>query len=405
MGNLYWIGPRESDIKYTNGIYKGSVTLFGDNSFGNKSFSHEHKKRMNHNIPSKAQGDFLCEEMLNIIGRDSNALFMFYNPGTAFFFKKEIASRTICLNDECILDTLNDKIRSRLWFSKCVPTLNSILLSGRECAYAKLQSFFPFAESFVLQSNSSSGGFGTHILREKTEKDVLSKLNPYHLLLVSPYIENSIPVNIHAIIYEDEILLFPPSLQIIIEDNSRLLYKGADFIAYKEISSSVNQRVYDYSYQLCKKLQHNDYRGVCGIDYLVSNDEVLFLEVNNRFQASTFLLNLALNESRLPSINELCIDAFNRKKSSYKINLDKVLYSNYAFTNDNSTDYKYLFHNSSDNKDVFELALDGFQDIDPSDKDAFEEDAFLFRIIFKTKIANITTDGKVSLIHNFLYPK
>lgn len=31
MNNLYWVGVRQSDIEDTGDLFKGSVTIFGDN--------------------------------------------------------------------------------------------------------------------------------------------------------------------------------------------------------------------------------------------------------------------------------------------------------------------------------------------------------------------------------------
>lgn len=61
------------------------------------------------------------------------------------------------------------------------------------------------------------------------------------------------------------------------------------------------------------------------------------LEVNNRFQASTILLNKALRANDMPSIQELNLEAFTYKKSKLVKAEDfynlKVNYSIYTYIN------------------------------------------------------------------------
>ena len=57
------------------------------------------------------------------------------------------------------------------------------------------------------------------------------------------------------------------------------------------------------------------YRGICGFDYIQTKSQLLFLECNPRFQASTYLLNLTLEKEGLPSIQELNYMAFNHRKA------------------------------------------------------------------------------------------
>lgn len=55
-------------------------------------------------------------------------------------------------------------------------------------------------------------------------------------LLISPYIENSVPINIHLLIGQNDVLVFPGSIQITQKINNKILYLGADYIAYSKIS-------------------------------------------------------------------------------------------------------------------------------------------------------------------------
>lgn len=57
-------------------------------------------------------------------------------------------------------------------------------------------------------------------------------------------------------------------------------------------------------------LQKLGYIGVLGIDYLITSKEVLFVEINARYQASTPILNKALKQAGLNSIQYMNTLAF-----------------------------------------------------------------------------------------------
>ena len=67
---------------------------------------------------------------------------------------------------------------------------------------------------------------------------------------------------------------------------------------------------------------------------MIVNGEVYILEMNNRFQGSTLLLNIALEEQGLPSMQELNYDSFINDKSRYDVEHLSVPYSCYTYIAD-----------------------------------------------------------------------
>ena len=63
------------------------------------------------------------------------------------------------------------------------------------------------------------------------ESGTRASLQPEEPYCVSVYQEQSVPVNFHAVIYQDDVLLLPPSVQIINHQNGTMHYQGADFSA------------------------------------------------------------------------------------------------------------------------------------------------------------------------------
>ena len=133
MHKIIAVGPREQDFLYTHDLFCSSITLYGSNSDGNISYCGEVKQRINHNVFSTSQGEFVEREMLKAIERDPDIRFMSYDPNQAYDCDSRIIERTVCLNDKVLMDKLNCKISFRKWAEKVCRVLRSDMLQGNQC--------------------------------------------------------------------------------------------------------------------------------------------------------------------------------------------------------------------------------------------------------------------------------
>ncbi len=398
--NIYWIGTRESDIHDIKTLYKKSITIFGSNQNNNISFSAINKRRVNHNLQNKEIEDFFHDKLKEITNYDKHAKFMFYNPSYAYKFEQEIINKTICLNELSILGFLSNKVQSRLVISNYVPTLRSKVFLGNQCTIQNIKSFFPDSKTFVIQSNFSSGGIGTHILDEESEKIIKNRINYNEPYLVSPYIKNSIPVNTHIIVFKNQVLLLPSSIQILCCDDNRLLYKGADFISYSELSSKLISQIEKCALNISEILRKSGYLGVCGVDFLIEGENVYFVEINNRFQASTALLNCGLADNNLPSVNELNLEAFFNNDFDKRIEVKHAVnYSCYTYSYEKNelSHYNYILGLVPNEPTIVRADLDGYDQ-----SHTLDNGSYLFRIIFRTNISSIYKDGFVNIHDNIV---
>ncbi|MDD6628182.1 MAG: ATP-grasp domain-containing protein [Lachnospiraceae bacterium] len=404
MSKLIWIGPRESDKEFTGDYFSGAVTLYGGRKPENKAFCLTKDYRINHNHITEEQTEFMVENELKLIRKDPFVEFMTYNPNLIYDCKEEIIKHTVCLNSESVMRFLDSKISFRKFAEKYVHTLHSELILGRDCRTENLQSKFSGYHKWIIQSDIASGGYQTFVMSRENEKSVVDKLSDEKLYLVSPYYEKNIPINIHAVIYDQEVLLTQGSVQVMGIDCERLLYRGADYIAYRDIEPGIIHQFLDDVEIICKEIQKLGYRGILGIDAIIVGDTACILEINNRFQASTILINKALQEKGLPSLHELNYEAFHRPYSEL---IDKEVlaslkidYSIYAFIQDNR---KYhvdnIHHIYKNEKDVIDYIDDGYISWQEA-----ENDAYLFRLIFKTNIVSITEEKCVRLHPNIQGP-
>ena len=394
MRKIIAIGPREQDFQFTNGLFDGSITLYGRGTEKNRSYCSANQTRINHNITTDEQNSYIINEAEKLIEEDPEIRFMSYDPNAAFDCGERIISRTLCLNRKSLMDRLKSKIRFKEWASDTVEILPYTVMYGRECSLDTIVERVGLAEKYVFQKEVSSGGEDTVLLeKSEIESHVLS-LEDGNQYLISRYMENSISINIHVIIYDEEILLTPVSVQITTIRNRRILYRGADFIAADQIDSGIMERFREKTFCLCRKLQSEGFRGIAGLDGLIVDGQVFFVEINNRFQGSSPLINLALHDHGLPCLQELNLRAFEESRSGVDISSLSVPYSCYTYISDENgkipVGYPYDLLRDNNVVSVNNDGLDLSWSIYPL--------ASLDRVVFKTKIVSISAENTL-LIH------
>lgn len=380
MNKIYWVGPRESDIAGIESLFSGSITIYGSNVGNNISYCKTNIDRINHNKCDNNCDCFFKTELEKIIMEDKTVEFLFYNPLLAYEYGKKILSHSICCNDYELLEQLHDKTRCRILIQNIVRTVPFVTLSGRECTYNNIKNHFISSKEFVVQDAFSSGGDGTiHI----TRPEQLKYIEPNSLYLVSPYFNDSLSINTHMIICNKNIIFLSPSIQLVNEINSQILYFGADFICYKTLSSEIQLELKEMSIKIGQRLQTMGYRGTVGIDFLLKDSDLYFVEINPRFQASSQLVNKGMLSTYHISLQELHMLSF-KEQSIKDINEFDVPFCNYVYTTNNiQPDRLKKIANSSE---IYNMQKDGF---DITDVWPNQSNVYLLRCIFNTNISSI----------------
>lgn len=396
---LYWIGVRESELFGTGNLFSGSITIYGTNKRNNYSFDQTHGLRFNCNYDFEDWITFVNEIASLLIKKDSECKFLLYYPADYPYYSEEVRARVVCLNDSKITSFLENKILTKLWLSNYISTTPFVVISGEQIKKSNNICFFKNEEAFVIQDCSSCGGSGTWLLNEETESYVHKQINPLKNYLVSPYFQYSVPVNIHLIISATGVTLLPPSIQIISTEHNSFSYCGADFIAYNQIPNKAKYALSHQAKLIGEKLRDIGYLGVCGIDFIVTNENIYFMEINSRFQASTMAINRALFDANIhTSIHELHIKAFEcGDKNTQELENIEVKYSfhYYQFEQKKLKKLKYL-HSLKDNKHKNIVFVDDGLDWSTS----FEEGAYLFELLFNTNIVAINSEFKCVIEQN-----
>ena len=330
MDDIVWVGIRQSEIKYCNFINE-SINIFGNNE---NSLNKQIMRNINHNDVSNFLliGKFYNNEVLNFIKKNKNVKFMYYSQiyTYAALKKLNVLDYVICLNNPDLIKFINNKFKVKEYLNDYIPILDYIYVNGCNFDYNKLKRIFKSNE-LVIQQDEGSGGSGTFILNKENIDNL--KLEKDTTYMITKYLKNNISINNHILISDNDIYILPASIQNIKIVNNTLAYKGSDFIAYsKMIDKNIDKKIEKYTKIICEKLKEKGYRGVLGIDWLIYNNEVYFMEINPRFQNSSTLLNKGLMDNSLPSLQELHYNCFYNKKIILKP--FRVNYSSYIVEDD-----------------------------------------------------------------------
>lgn len=325
MKDLVWVGIRESEVKYSNFI-NNSISIFGNND---NCLENQIKKRINHDNRKNFTliDDFYNKEITKQVQKNPNVKFMYYSQIYSYDNMKKLGllDYVICLNNQDLIRFMNSKFKTKEYFKDCIPVLDYFFIKGKDFDFEKIKQKYGDYE-FVIQTEEGSGGLSTILLNKNNTNDI--KIHSNQTYMVTRYCENSISTNINVLISENDITLLPPSMQNIELSHNRLMYKGNDFITYREIvDNKMDVKLKNDAFIVGELIQKKGYRGILGIDSIIYNDEVYFMEINPRFQNSATILNKALQEKNLPSLQELQYNCFYNKP--IKLEQFDVNYSSY----------------------------------------------------------------------------
>ena len=101
--------------------------------------------------------------------------------------------------------------------------------------------------------------------------------------------------------------------------------------SYSNINESIKEKTKHLAHMICQRMQKIGYRGVCGFDFIHYNNRIFLIEINPRYQGSSYAINHALKEQDCPSlfeINTMCFKETISDSLISKINELSVYYEN-----------------------------------------------------------------------------
>ena len=373
-----WIGNRESEI-LTYNIFDESITFYGSNKLNNSSFDCQKRVPSNYGNEFKL---FVIEKIQNIIARYTDVEFHFYNPKFAHKIISTIpwlSKYFVNINTYETLKWITSKTFVREWMSNSIVVPPYALLSKKECNISNLQSIFGQYDNFIVQKDISGGGEGTFLFNANSETEINSILSDYGLLLISPYLSPKISICCHMLIDGFKPYVFPFGIQKSKIIDNKLIYKGTNYFDGISIKNDLLDSARNMAIAVGNNLKNINYRGICGLDFIIYNSKIYFIEVNARYLGSSFLINKALKEQELPSLFELNSMCFKSQIPNNLLDNYKVKYasntekSNCTLEKEAITDMikkQRLIHES-------EIYYDGLENTEH-----IESNTYLFRELF-----------------------
>ena len=412
-------GIRYSDIDETN-YFDETICLFDekyDNSF--KDF------RANQNIMQYEFTKFYATRYSDLNKKTlqgkkkkkdivaNNYEIMLYNQKSAYELPQKIAKHVCCYNSQDVLNILNDKQQMRTFLaSKKINIVPFIVKNGANIDYDTLKQLLN-GNKFIIQSTFGGGGIGTFLADENNFAEIKEKIINSSQYLISNYLENSISVNTHVFISSKSTIVTPASVQLIENINNQLVYRGADFIAFRDLEKAVQEKIRETSIVISNLLRDMGYRGVAGIDFIIDQTNRIYCcEINPRFQSSSVLLNKFIVDREKnrgkssdyieeTSIYEMNKNAFEDTLKSSISFYDEVNYSCYFYYNDANMSnddirerIKSLEHSNT------KVNLDSLLEYS---KEQINAKSYLFNAIFNRKIAQISPDHSLWINDNIRF--
>lgn len=315
--SFYYLGLKKKTVE-NNHFFKNIIVLYGGNP-NDICYEDIYNKKIDVDSNDISDVKEMCkfyDRMIDEIKlKDKDCKFIMYNQLTIEYMKN--SKYVKCINDINLIKLLNDKPKCREILLNEITILDYKYLKAKDIKFENINKLFNNKyKRYVVQQPIGFAGIGTFLLDESDS--ILKNLNKDTIYSISGYIENAISLNNTFIISENHVHIFEGSYQNI-KVGEELEYNGWNFELYKELDIKLKHKIYKQTLIIAKKLQQLGYRGVCGVDYLVYDENIYFMELNPRFQASSEYLDKQLLSKNLPSIFELNYLAFYNEDDFVKI--------------------------------------------------------------------------------------
>ncbi|MDT3959810.1 ATP-grasp domain-containing protein [Staphylococcus kloosii] len=336
MTKVYYLAFSPINNICNENFFDGSITIYPNGEKGNIYYTS--------NFISDTNNELFLKEYKKFIVDKTKKIAKLYNDDVEFLLfndKKKITKlcediqniKIIKGNKQETIELLNDKFRIRKEINDILPTVDSKIVQGKY-----LKEYLNFTnEHFVVQMKDGSGGDGTYLVRFGNIDDI--EINKDVFYSVSKYIRN-IPINSTLVIGKKDFLELPSSVQLIEIFNNQFHYSGADFSYINCFTNKILKKLKKFNLKIAEFLKEKGYKGVIGIDYLIVNEDIFFMEFNPRFQSSSFLLSLELENQCNSCLGELHYIAITNQNFK-NISLNDI---NLSFLNSNA---KNIFPNEN----------------------------------------------------------
>lgn len=185
---------------------------------------------------------------------------------------------------------LNRKLEDKIEFVGITEKLKIPNAESRIIKLGRNKCALNFSENnkFVVQLPRGFSGKTTFLIKNK--KDLNNITNKYRgrKIKCSKYLEGE-TYTIDACVAKNKILISQPIFQITgltVYNKNKFGTCGNDYAYGKKLNAKDNKKIFNYTKKVGDYIKKLGYKGIFGLDFLVSNDSINLIEINPRFVAS-----------------------------------------------------------------------------------------------------------------------
>jgi len=308
---IYYIGFNANNAICNESFFAGSISLYPNREKGNIYYSKKVLKDTKSDSFMKQYQQFIEKTCKSIQMKEKNVRFICFNEKIRCLCSQIKGVQFVEGNKKEILDILNDKFKTRNLVKSKVPILDYIFEEGVSLNYNNIKSAI-HTSKFVIQGEIGAGGDSTYLI--ESEQDIKKVKDKELKYCISEY-KRHLPLNATLIIGDYDILYLPMSVQLIALTDKKYKYVGGDFLHFQKLSKEIKKQLHEYNKKIAVIVKEMGYRGILGIDYILTEDKkIYFMEINPRFQASSFLISRYLEKYCDTNIAELHYLAITHRK-------------------------------------------------------------------------------------------
>lgn len=299
--DFYYVGFNACNAICNENFFSGMITLNPNNEKGNIYYTNEYIKNKDEQFLLNYK-NFLLDNMKKLSDKNENTIFLAFNKKIENLINNNKDFNIISEYNKDLINNLNDKKYTRGLFKKELNVINTKWVD-KKISYEEAVKMIG-SNLFVMQGKSGSGGDDTFYVDSEEKFLKYSKLTDDNYF-ISKYIKH-LPINTTIIMNDYNDIYLPSSIQLIELKDDKFKYVGADFIYYQLLDNKIKNKLNEYNKIIVNVLKKFNYKGILGVDYIVDEeDNIYFMEINPRFQSSSFMINNALKKYCYTSIGEL----------------------------------------------------------------------------------------------------
>lgn len=149
-----------------------------------------------------------------------------------------------------------------------------------------------YGEQFVVAGSLSEGGDSVYLIESEEQFRFAVENIKSPVIKIERYATGSVSLSQIGIVFKDgSVTTFDVCIQIISDFNQqgKFSFYGSEFNINKYVNSDTQLKTIEATRNIGEYLSTRGYVGIFGCDYICYDNELIFIELNPRYHASTFL--------------------------------------------------------------------------------------------------------------------